>query len=213
MTPTLEALTSSSIGNKLLDFGPPLKYTELCSAYTVEKMSLWQYLDENSLEVIPVKASRLPSARLEGKLYSLNDKELFLLDKRRGVGVHSERKFVHVYVPIRDQWGNMHQIYAWAYIGLKDYWVPKIEYDQNFGCVSDRHSRYLNPVRQYPHPDPLLNRRASFSPDHSNGHIGHVSDEMRNYVGIKNRMEIVRIKKSQSWTSFRRKVYSFVNDE
>lgn len=162
MVLTQQSLESTP--NKLLDFGPPLPYPQLCRAYTVEKLTMWQRITEEEFEVVVLRGGSMPSSRLEGFLYVLTDEAMNSLDKYRGVGVNCERKKMPIYVPILDESGQMAQVLAEVYVSKKTYWN---KYDLEFKLVQKvpdnsqtLHDRQaLLPQRHQPQPVREINER------------------------------------------------------
>lgn len=166
---------------KVLDFGPPLGYPQICAAYTVEKLSLWQHMDGDHFEMVAVRAAFLAKARAEGHLYNLTNEQLIQLDKIRGHGVHCERKLLPIYVPLRTDRGEMTKAMAWVYIGYKSHWVDKIEYGANFDKPT------FKPLPRVPDQDKYLHNRVCFLPPVYQFNEGPITEAMRIKVRKKNK--------------------------
>jgi len=211
----------------VLDFGPRLKYDEVCTAYTVQRMSLWTYFDQD-IHTFVIREKEMHKARVEGTLYFLpQDEDIIELDRRRQVGVCCERKYLPVWTPYKNDIDEFIQVMAWVYVGNPDYYVPKIQEDMDFHS----HIRIIRDGVPAPCPGKfskatvvpdahrLLNNRFSF---HDPGYYCHpekdVSPRIAEYVGKKNREEIERLnqqldeinanikrlRKQQRWERFKK---------
>ena len=203
---TLEVLLKGA-ENKLVDFGPPLDYRELCPAFSIERFSLWEYQDKKEFEIVLVRAAELPTARLEGRLYTLSDRELLSLDKKRGVGYTCDRKRIPVLVPAANEYGQCATVYTSAYIGRNTHWVERIKYSAQQRIPQNRTFRQYDPL---PHEDPFLHNRVAFLTqleEPKYGVIGQVSPEMALDVKVKNSRWDPLPPKKTSW--FKRKVNDF----
>jgi hypothetical protein len=198
---TLEVLLQGS-ENRLLDFGPTLGYRELCSGYTVEKLSMWEHLEDDQLQVLVLQAPRMPRARAGGVVYGLSHEEMLTLDKERGQGVECARKMLPIWAEVG---GALRRTTAWVYVHNSDRWVERINFDQNF--KPGKHFRQsdravdTNPV--------LHNRYSFFDPVYNNGHVGEGTEKTRRYVRRKNRA----VSRQAFFIQMRRRLASFVNDE
>lgn len=192
--------------NLLLDFGPPLRYESVCTAYTVAQISLWEHQpDDNNIELLAFNASGLPRARAEGTLYRLNDDEMFSLDKMRGVGYNCTRKeHLPVIVPFNDETGAFHRTYANMYMADSDFWsdrltfgtrVPKEPTFRLAQTITDQDPMLSGRFSflQYPRPKPILRTPRP---------------EVINAVVLSNREALRRIR----WDNFKKRFYSFLND-
>lgn len=196
----------SYIPNKLVDFGPPLSYPELCTAYSVQRLSLWTRTTEQTLEIIPLVAPKLSHARSEGMLYSVTDEELISLDEQRHIGVHFERKRVAVLVPTLDHNGKLITVYAQMYVGKTDYWYEKIEYAQTVLRGEGEYQIFDKVLSE----NPVLHQRYKFLPEpHSPYPEYDVLPGVRKKVKRKNKEAMRRI----YFETIRRGVKNFINDE
>ena len=205
---TIESLREE--GNRVVDFGPRLAFPFLCSAYTVEKLSLWHRTTDSVFETVALRASGMPRARVEGNLYRLTDDELKQLDTKRQVGVSFDRKRVLVYVPIVDHKGEMRTIYAYIYLGINDAWL-----DQIYPHRTILKSQYQLPDRtfsiatRYPDKDRLLNNRFSFLPPLVEaGRVSCDSEAVRKHCKRKNRAAM----RAAFFNNIRSRLSKFVND-
>lgn len=188
MTHNLPFLFGSD--NRLVDFGPPLGFPLLCSAYTVEKLSLWHHTTEEVFESIPLRASGMPRARIEGNLYRVTDEEMKTLDRKRPIGVEWERKRIPVYVPFQNEEGGMTQIHAWAYFGENDAWLERIAFATTFYGEASEYKL----ADKHNDPNPLLHGRYAFFPPMVEANSEHdVSDAMRRHCRKRNKAEMRRI--------------------
>lgn len=194
----------------IIEFGPPLSYQEICVGYTVEKMTLCQYISDGYLQMVLLRGSELTRARVEGTLYRLSDEEIVELDRRRGVGVQCERKQIAVYLPYfmngRDM---MMQVVTYAYIGYNAYWM-----DRAGNYLRDR-AMHLAPRR--PDNERFLNNRYCFTP--SPVTIRPVynkivdGDGMRKLSEAEQRLLSVKDRIKQSIFSFKHRFSNFLNDD
>jgi hypothetical protein len=191
-----------NFGNKLVDFGPPLAYPLICSAYTVEKLTLWHRTTDDLFETIAIKAPHMPRARIEGHLYRLTDEEFKKLDIRRQLGVQYERKRLPVYVPFLDENGNLQRIYAEVYLGLKQNWVPKIEFDAQF----KENKQEFKLADKYPDAHRVLHNRYCTLPPLQEATTTRFTPDVIRHVRRKNNAAV-------RWGKFRRWMSNFVNDE
>jgi len=205
---TLESLRQE--GNRVLDYGPRLAFPFLCSAYTVEKLSLWHRTTDEVFESVALRAPSMPRARIEGNLYRLTDDELKQLDTKRQVGVSFDRKRVLVYVPIMDYKGEMRTIYAYIYMGINNAWLDRIYPDQT--CLK---SSYKIPdatfslATQYPDASRLLNNRFSFLPPLVEaGRVVCDSEAVRKHCKRRNRAAL----RAAFFNNMRSRLNNFVND-
>lgn len=151
----------------LLDFGPPLNYPVVSKAFTVEKLTLWQYNDEKILTFILLRANYMTRARVEGTVYSLGDDHIARLDKRMGVGVKCDRKIMPIYL----QSAGMARITAYVYLGRNAYWSQRLgQYDPRIEKYVLQANHKLSLVGRETHTDSLLNGRFVFLPDPINNH-------------------------------------------
>lgn len=215
-------LPNFTIPNMLLDFGPPLEYEMICTAYTVEKITLWEYAPHDQrVELVAIKAREMPRARAEGTLYRLTDEEMFSLDKKRGVGYNYTRKeHTPVIVPYNGEDGEFLRTYAHIYMGRKEYWVPKIgsstaNHPLHGGTQNNSIPKFRLAQQVYD-PDPVLDNRYSFIQyPRPKTLLKRPPLEVVEAVLISNeetmliRKEMVR---KEKWSSFKRSLYSFVND-
>jgi len=182
---TLEVLLQ--VPNKVLDFGPPMSYPVICAAYTVEKLSLWEHVTEHSFDMYAIRASHMPKARAEGVLYNLSDDEVIKLDKRREVGVNSDRKFLTVFVHLN---GQMTKTQAWVYISRKTILEEHFQYSTIMDQVLPASPGIRQPQRVID-PNPLLHNRFCFCPPlHEYGSVGIIEENMRKHVKKRNRRTI-----------------------
>lgn len=186
----------------MVDFGPPMVFPEICRAYTVEKMSLWQHCTDSLLEMVPLRGPNLPRGRMEGTLYNLTDEELHQLDSRRGVGVQCERKRMPVYVPSDE---GLSVVFAEIYIGRKDYWLERVDYQQT---VLRNGDRSLNLANRISDSNSLLHNRFCFLPPPLTVHPTGDSRAMSIACGNKNKQEIRRLR----WDVIKKRFFSFLND-
>jgi len=114
------------VPNKLLDFGPYLNYRFISTAYTVEKMTLWEYQNMDTYETICFRGNQMPSARVEGKLYQLTEEQMNELDTSKGVGLIYDRKLLPVMLPSGDL-TTAHMLVANA----KE-WKEQLDFDIQF---------------------------------------------------------------------------------
>jgi len=205
---TIESLREE--GNRVVDFGPRLAFPFLCSAYTVEKLSLWHRTTDSVFETVALRASGMPRARVEGNLYRLTDDELKQLDTKRQVGVSFDRKRVLVYVPIVDHKGEMRTIYAYIYLGINGAWLSQIYPHQTI-----LKSQYKLPdntfslATRYPDKNRLLNNRFSFLPPLMEaGRIVCDSEAVRKHCKRRNRAAM----RAMFFNNIRAKFSNFVND-
>lgn len=109
---------------------PPWYGEAVQTAFTVEKLSLWfSYGLPISFRM---KALQVPRARIKGSLYLLTSEQIADLDAQSGVGVYCERKNLPIILPELDANGLPYQTRSWMYIANKEYYEPKIEWDQTF---------------------------------------------------------------------------------
>jgi hypothetical protein len=145
-TPDLWVLEQSA-SQLIFEVGMPPKTfgAPRLDAFTVEKMSLWDHKGG----LVPVRISNkdimVPRGRIKGTIHDVPTETLIQLDAERKNNVQFIRKRVHLTIPIlthrtRDRNGvpisfpdwRPHQTEAWMYIGVRDYWEPKITWDQTF---------------------------------------------------------------------------------
>lgn len=174
----------SAAQNRVLDFGPPLTYTEICEAYTVERLSLWQSIGDD-LRMVVLRGRHLPRARLEGKLYSLTWNQLKELDSKMGHGVICHRTTMPVYV-FTEECG-LQRIWAEIYIGNADHWKPLIE----FGSQAKTPTFTQLPIRSH-HMQLLNNRHAFLNPPRITV-VGNPPDSVRQKVIRDNRRLRIRL--------------------
>lgn len=176
----------------ILDFGPTLAYEEICTAYTVEKFSLYQRMDE----MVIIKARGHARARLEGKLYYIpSEEDIIKLDSERGVGVNCDRKYIPILLPYRDDNGEFMQSYANVYLGHKDYWQDRIETD----FMRRRINQFVilpgefDLAPQVSHEERMLNNRRCFNVPPYERKEREVRPLIAHYVGERNAEEMQRL--------------------
>lgn len=175
--------------NRLLDFGPPLEYPVLSKAFTVEKLTLWQFCDDKVLSFVLLRAHRMTRARVEGTMYSLTDEQVYELDNVMENGVKCDRVRIPVYVPVLDKEGNMDRLDAYAYIGRNSYWLDRIEYGAN---VPKQPTFTL--VKREMHSQRILNGRFVFLPDPVNNHTERfVRPEIVQHISNRNAETVSRL--------------------
>lgn len=181
--------------NRLVDFGPPLPYDDICKAYTVPRLSYWEHADERTYEIIVLQTKSLPRSRVEGILYSVTDEELKFLDKRRQNGVEFDRKLLPVTVPFSDNYGDMIQVNAWIYLAKKEIWTGRIEYGTS---KIPREKTFFQPA---PIPDAtsyLHNRRAFFRPKYPS-RVGNPPKAVVDKVRSLNELTVKQLEKPPTW--------------
>lgn len=112
----------------LLDCGRvKLNKDIVCSAYTVERMSL--FIQRGNLHAIPIRMTGVHRARLGGALYKVTTERMVELDKQKQNRLSFERKKVDVYVPIPCSDGNIQVLSqkVWLYSAIPDQWEEQIE--------------------------------------------------------------------------------------
>lgn len=192
---------------KVLDFGPQLGFPKICSAYTVEKLSLWQYHDEQDFTLIALRAAFLQKARAEGHLYNLSDEQLLALDNIRGNGVHCERKLLPAYVPIPNEKSDMTLVHAWVYISYKSQWVEWVQEESATKVYCDgvpiEIEPKVKPLYRVPDQNPYLHNRVCFLPPVYQFREGDISERMRRHVSKRNRQTMRNL--------FFRRMHHFLN--
>lgn len=98
--------------------------------FTIEKLSLWKKAHEGI--AFRMTQLQVPRARVKGFLYSVPAGFCMELDRERQNKVLYERKRVPLIIPELDASGNPLQILAWMYVGKKNYWEPRVTWDQQF---------------------------------------------------------------------------------
>ncbi len=152
--------------NLLLDFGPKLKYTEVCEAYTLERLSLWKYTDGNNLNLVALRKAGLPTGRCQGTLYLITDPDdMRTLDSEREVGVKCDRIRMKILVPYLNASGKLTQVTAHVYIQRTEVYKTEIVTDNQKGRIgkyitNDTHNYKM--VKRIADPNPVLNQRFSF---------------------------------------------------
>lgn len=176
--------------NKLLDCGPMLNYRFLSVAYTVEKMTLWEFQYMDSYETRLFRGNSMPSARVEGKLYQLTESEMNELDTSRGVGVLYHRKHLPVMLP------NGDTTFAYMHVAKK---YDGMDFDINAGRM-----------RLAPHvPDNnriIHNRFTIVPPPIVAATPQKILPIIERYCGERNDAAI----RSARWEAWKRKVKNFI---
>lgn len=187
--------------NKVLDFGPPLRYHVLCTAYTVERISVWITHVEDRMEALAFQGNQMPSARAEGLLYRMTDDEVYELDKIRRVGLDCERKFMQVIVPFRPAIDKANgfdaqlnpppypTIMANVYIARNAAWNGRMADDlttiSSSGRIEKLNFRLASRIVDN---DPLLNNRFSVIPPPTLYHpVGFLSPRITKHVKRRNK--------------------------
>lgn len=211
---TFEVLMNA-VDNKVLDFGPPLAVPVICTAWTVERLSLWEHTTEDKFEMVAVRASYMDKARARGTLYNMTDEQVYSLDKERGVGVHCDRKLLPILVKITEPnpinamlpcVDKFTKTFAYVYIGYKDHWIFAIE---------NAPSRVKDPEKfqlatRHPDNNPLLNNNFCFLPppvDYGRVYTGN--SRVLKKAGNANKV----LAREMWWRNVPRKVKNFLHDE
>lgn len=121
-------------GNEHLLFDCRVRKTDnvVCSAYTVERMSLF-IRNEDHLP-LPVRMRFMPRARIGGALYRVTTEEIVELDRVRDNRLSFERKSISVIVPFLDK--KKHREFqvlpnrVWFYTAISDVWEERIHMNQ-----------------------------------------------------------------------------------
>ena len=193
--------------NKVLDFGPPLKYHILTTAYTVERISVWVTNVEDRLEALAFKGNQMPSARAEGILYRMTDDEVYELDAQRRVGLDCERKFMQVIIPIRppiDKSAGFDAqlnpppyptIMANVYIARNAAWNGKMANDLTTITDSGKIEKLnFHLASRIVDNDPLFNNRFSVIPPPTLYHpVGFPSPRIVKHVKKRNKSEMRKL--------------------
>lgn len=165
---TFEVLMDA-VQNKVLDFGPPLAAREICPAWTVERLSLWEHTTLDKFEMVAVRASYMAKARAQGTLYNMTDEEVYQLDRERGHGVHCDRKLLPIMVMVKGPNPTNAMLpavetfvraMAYVYIGRNEHWV----YTIREGSRKAAEPEMFKAPDRYPHPNPLINGSFCFLP-------------------------------------------------
>lgn len=122
----------------VFECGPVLYDTPfVCTGYTVEKMSLWK---QRYNSAIAFREPGMPRSRVQGALYLMTADQLIALDNRRKNGLIFERKKVEILTGQTDKDGDLVKTPrpAWMYKGVREHWVPLIDWDQSFNRNGDR---------------------------------------------------------------------------
>jgi len=137
--PTIDPILLSELedlakhGKLLFHYGNGVN-NPLSPAFTVEKLSLWNYKEAG----IPLalkggfNEEELPGivkAKISGNLFLVES--LDELDKCLKNGLYFNRKMVHLIIPQLNSEGFPARITAWMYLGDNS-WKPQIEWDANF---------------------------------------------------------------------------------
>lgn len=114
----------------------------ICSAFTVERMSLWRKAHENDApaQAVPLRMDGAPRARIRGTLYVMSTEMILKLDKRRENGVSFERTQVPIVLPVFNKLQEPKKLPkpVWMYKAIKESWVERIEYDQGVRGWTDK---------------------------------------------------------------------------
>lgn len=179
------------------------KMPAYCTAYTVEKMSL--FIRKEDDRVIPIRLPHCPRARIAGALYSLTTDQIEKLDNRLQNRIQFDRKLVPVYV----QNGKTYEQYqepVWMYIGKPEFWQSSIQnnthpllggnfyegpYDNAAFDLADRHMDNDRILHNHYRVDP---RRIEDAVVQVTAEINNPSERMRQHVKELNNQEVNRSK-------------------
>jgi hypothetical protein len=179
----------------VLDFGPPLPYDRVCTAYTKEKFSLWTQTTDYVFDIVALRGPQLPKARLEGTLYYLTEPDIISLDLRRGNGVSCDRKYLPILTQYRNEFGDLLEAKAWIYIGRREHWLQKIEFDNQSNRIGNiTNGTEFNLVPKVFDEDRILHNRQSFMYEIRTTVVGEVTPAIRRNCRVRNNKEILRCK-------------------
>lgn len=163
--------------NRVFHCGLALPYVEMCPGYTVTKLSVWQHLEDDQFQILLLQEKGMPTARVEGLIYSVSHEELKELDNKLGNGVQCSRKRLPVWAEVK---GALHRTYAYVYIQNRDV-AERIKFYQQVGRPNYAEANRVMSS------DSLRNLRYVFpTPVYNNGHVGPSTPEMDAYVKRKN---------------------------
>ena len=169
-TPDRVQLENSN-SHLLFDYGKIKADKDIyCSAYTVEKMSLF-IRREDHLDI----ALRLPGrhrARIGGTLYKVTPEDLIRLDKARQNRILFERRPIPVFLPNQDKHRDIEilPVPAWVYVGIPDQWGFQIE---------SSFSRYNVPVSN---PEFVLAKTYTDNQRLLNNHFRYADKRLEDYI-------------------------------
>lgn len=191
-TPDLDELQKAEEGHLLFD--PKVRKSDkiVCSAFSVEKLSLYTRTEDNL--PLPIRIRGQHRARIGGALYRVTTKDIVGLDKMHQNRLLFERREVEVYVPIWDVKRRRAVMVmprpAFFYSAIAEVWEERLD-------MSSR--KYNLPVsepefrlaRTYVDNEPILNnhfRMDSTRPEDFNPAVSPVlaTEEVVAYVKRKN---------------------------
>lgn len=150
------------------DYGHFLpKDHHISTAYTVERLSVWYNIHNNSQLPIALKSGlyglqQTPRAKVCGQLYLVDTERLVTLDNERRNGISFTRKRVKLLIPYQDKYYNQCEIRAWTYIGHPEFWNAETDWERQF--YRSRSGRSFNPAKTFrDHNRPWLDTYYKFS--------------------------------------------------
>jgi len=138
-TPDLPVLENAP-KHYVFHYGDPFRREECCDAFTDQNMIMW--MDRTRMGAQPIalqlKVDRqYPRGKIYGRLYRLSADDVIYLDRHMQNGVVFQRKLIKLRLPYDSQTRNgdyrhYTDFRAWAYLGKKEYWEERMEWDIKF---------------------------------------------------------------------------------
>ena len=210
---TFEVLMNA-VDNKVLDFGPPLPAPAVCTAWTVERLSLWEHTTTDKFEMVAVRAAYLDKARVRGTLYNMSDEQVYALDRERGEGVYCDRKLLPIMVSVTEPnpinamlpcVQKFNRTLAYVYVGRKEHWVFAIE-----NAPLRKEPELFRLAQRHPDNNPLLNNNFCFLPppvDYGRVYTGNA--RVLRKAGNANKV----LSRKMFWLNVPKRVKNFLRDD
>lgn len=174
----------------------------LCSAYTVEKMSLFIRNEDNL--PLPLRLRGIHRARVGGALYKTTTEGIVELDKIHQNRLLFERKWIQVFVPYVDT--KQHRDISilptkvWFYSAIPDLWEEQIDMSRTKYNLSPE-SPAISLARTYTDNEPILNNHFRYFPKKIEDYYNKrkpvlATQEVVDYVSRKNEETINNLKKT-----------------
>lgn len=184
-------LLDNSNAHLVFDPGPILKGIPIfCTAYTVEKLSLWIEVDKN--RALPLRLPFLPKARTAGTLYLMSPDQLIGLDKQKQNTVLYERKLTQVMVH-----GDCEVLSkpVWMHHAKPDVWGEQALFNLEYYRKNDGDLQLAHRVQ---HERRELHNHFAFNgvkvEDAELPWLPQSSDRLAKYCGMKNAQDASRVR-------------------
>lgn len=117
----------------MFDYGPRLRYPRISTAFTVEKMTMYNKRDaSDGVPALVFRTKNLPRARILGQVYCVTTDEIENLDISKQNGYAFYRKRAPLLFPFLDENRELVKHSAWMYLARPEAWQKQLDWDRDF---------------------------------------------------------------------------------